>query len=643
MCGIAGFWDLTSATSDAEAVLHRMMEAIRHRGPDDSGQWLDPDSGIALGHRRLSILDLSPEGHQPMVSVSGRFILIYNGEIYNFCELRQEEEARGTRFRGHSDTEIMLAVFERYGVVEGTKRLAGMFAFVLWDRVERVMHLGRDRIGEKPLYYALCKGTLLFGSELKSLKVHPAWNGQIDRGSLALYLRYNYVPAPRGIYTELRKLEPATILTVSVAGAMSTTTYWSLTEVVQQGMETPLSGSDDELVDQLEARLRRTIAEEMLADVPLGAFLSGGIDSTTVVALMQAQSQRPVRTFTIGFQDESYNEAQHARAIARHLGTAHTELYVTPEQARAVIPKLPMIYDEPFGDSSEIPTYLVAQMARQHVTVALSGDGGDEMFAGYERYSLGRRFWRALAPIPMWMRRGAGKAIQSVSPSAWEVLLAPAQRGLPLRFRVPLAGDRLHKAARILSVSSPDTMYRTLVSNWDPPSEILLDADEPGTWLSAGPDLPRVSLVERMMLFDSRTYLPDDILVKVDRASMAVSLEARAPFLDHRVVEFVWRLPLRLKLRGGRSKWALRAILDRYVPRALVERRKMGFGVPIDSWLRGPLREWAESLLAPSRLREEGYFDPEMVWCKWQQHQSGTRNRQYPLWNLLMFQAWLSG
>jgi asparagine synthase (glutamine-hydrolysing) len=642
VCGIAGFWGPPTEEGEAARILGRMTDAIRHRGPDDSGQWLDTKSGIALGHRRLSILDLSPEGHQPMVSASGRFVIIYNGEIYNFAELRREEEARGVRFRGHSDTEIMLAVIERHGVLEATRRFAGMFAFALWDQTERVLHLVRDRIGEKPLYYGWIGETLLFGSELKGLKVHPQWRSAIDRDALALYLRYNYVPAPYSIYSGIRKVEPATLVSIGADRQVTATAYWDMADVVRRGLADPLGGPEEAILDQLETRLRQTIAEEMLADVPLGAFLSGGIDSSTIVALMQAQSPRPVRTFTIGFREAGYNEAEHAKAVARHLGTDHTELYVTPEEARAVIPRLPAIYDEPFGDSSQIPTFLVSQLARQHVTVALSGDGGDEMFGGYTRYFMGRRIWNGLAPVPAWIRRSVARGIQAVPPGAWGSMLGTAQRLLPARARVAHPGDRMHKLANVMAVPSAGAMYRSLVSNWDPPAEILRGSREVATVLTADHNLPRdAGFVERMMYLDTRTYLPDDIMVKVDRASMAVSLESRAPFLDHRVVELAWRLPMHLKLRDGQGKWALRALLDRHVPRALVERPKMGFGVPIDSWLRGPLKGWAEALLDPARLQMEGFFDAGAVRQKWDEHQSGRQNRQYPLWNLLMFQAWL--
>ncbi len=644
MCGIAGFWGAGLPTERAAVVLRGMTDAIRHRGPDDEGQWLDADAGIALGHRRLSVVDLSPLGHQPMVSASGRYVIIFNGEIYNFPDLRREEEAGGTRFRGHSDTEVMLALVERHGLVEACRRFAGMFAFGLWDRAERTLHLVRDRIGEKPLYVGRMGGTLLFGSELKALKAHPAWRGELDRDAVALYLRYNYVPAPHAIYAGVRKVEPATILSIAADGTEGARSYWSMAEAVASGLNDPLHGSDGEVLDALEARLGSTIGQEMVADVPLGAFLSGGIDSTVIVALMQAQSRQPVRTFTIGFNEPEYNEAEHARAVAAHLGTDHTELIVTPEEARAVIPRLPAMYDEPFGDSSQIPTFLVASLARQHVTVALSGDGGDELFGGYNRYFLGQRIWNGLAPVPAWLRRSVARGIRAVSPETWGSVMGTAQRVLPRRSRVAHVGDRMHKLANVLGVPSSAVMYRSLVSNWDPPTEILRGGREIGTLLTAEHRLPSAAgFVERMMYLDSRTYLPDDIMVKVDRASMAVSLESRAPFLDHRVVELAWRIPLGHKLRHGQGKWIMRQLLDRHVPRALMERPKMGFGVPIDAWLRGPLKSWAEALIDPALLAQQGLLDPTVIWQRWEEHQSGRQNRQYPLWNLLMFQAWLAG
>ncbi len=644
MCGVAGFWAPGGLTADADGTLARMTSCIAHRGPDDSGTWLDAATGIALGHRRLSVLDLSSEGHQPMASRDGRYVMVYNGEIYNFAAIRTELEALGWRFRGHSDTEVMLAAFEEWGLTASISRLAGMFALALWDRRDHLLHLARDRFGEKPLYYGWQRGTLLFGSELKSLRAHPAFHASVDRDALTLFFRHNYVPAPRSIYEGISKVGAAAIVTIDRDGVATSARYWKLEEVIMLGRASELEGGDDDLVDLVEARLRATIREEMIADVPLGAFLSGGIDSSTIVALMQAESRRPVKTFTIGFGEDAYNEAVHAKAVAGHLGTDHTELYVTAGQARDVIPRLPSLYDEPFGDSSQIPTFLVAQMARQQVTVALSGDGGDEAFGGYNRYFIGRRIWRTLAPVPASVRRGVARAIHGVSPASWGALLGAAQSVLPSRVRVAHAGDRMHKLADVVASQSMVGMYRSLVSHWRQPASMVIGGSEPATLLDEPmPGLEALGDVERMMYWDARTYLPDDIMVKVDRAAMAVSLEVRAPFLDHRVMELAWRLPLRMKLRDGVGKWVVRKVLERHVPTALVERPKMGFGVPIDQWLRGPLRNWAGDLLSPDRLRREGFLRPEPIQLKWQEHQAGTRNWQYLLWDVLMFQAWLAG
>jgi asparagine synthase (glutamine-hydrolysing) len=641
MCGVAGFWSPGGLAADAAGILARMTGCIAHRGPDDAGTWIDAGAGIALGHRRLSVLDLSAEGHQPMASRDGRYVMVYNGEIYNFAVLRTELEALGYRFRGHSDTEVMLAAFEQWGLAEAVGRLAGMFALALWDRRDHQLHLARDRFGEKPLYYGWQHGTLLFGSELKSLRTHPSFHASVDRDALTLYFRHNYVPAPRSIYEGIAKVDAASIVTIDRAGATRSVRYWKLEDAIVRGRAAPVEGSDEELTSLVESRLRATIREEMIADVPLGAFLSGGIDSSTIVALMQAESRRPVKTFTIGFGEDAYNEAVHAQAVARHLGTDHTELYVTAEQAREVIPRLPALYDEPFGDSSQIPTFLVAQMARQHVTVALSGDGGDEAFGGYNRYFIGRRIWRTLAPVPVSVRRGVARAIHGVSPASWGAVLGAAQSVLPSRARVAHAGDRMHKLADVFASRSMGDMYRSLVSHWHDPAAMVLGGREPATLLDEPvPGLEGLSDVERMMYWDARTYLPDDIMVKVDRAAMAVSLEVRAPFLDHRVMELAWQLPIRMKLRDDVGKWVVRKVLERHVPNALVERPKMGFGVPIDQWLRGPLREWAGDLLSPDRLRREGYLRPEVVQVKWEEHQAGTRNWQYLLWDVLMFQAW---
>jgi asparagine synthase (glutamine-hydrolysing) len=642
MCGIAGFWAPEGLPADAAAILAGMTTCLAHRGPDDSGTWVDPSPGVALGHRRLSILDLSPEGHQPMASRDGRYVIVYNGETYNFADLRRGLEAAGQTFRGRSDTEVLLAAIDRWGLTDAVRRFAGQFAFALWDRETRQLHLVRDRLGEKPLYYGWQGRTFLFGSELKTLRAHPAFRAEVDRDALTLYLRYNCVPAPWSIYRGISKLPPASIATVEPDGGIHVERYWRLEEVVAHGTTSPLEGSDTELVDHLDRCLRAVVREEMVADVPLGAFLSGGIDSSTIVALMQAESPRAVRTFTIGFREDAYNEAVHAKAVAQHLGTDHTELYVTADQAREVIPRLPSMYDEPFADSSQIPTFLVSQMARAHVTVALSGDGGDEAFGGYNRYFLGRRIWRKLDPVPLPLRQGMARLIHGVSPRRWGAVLGAAQSVLPPGARVAHAGDRMHKLADIFASRSMAEMYRSLVSHWKDPADLVVGGTEPPTLLDEPvPALDRLSEVERMMYWDARTYLPDDILVKVDRASMAVSLEVRAPFLDHRVVELAWRLPLRAKLRDGTGKWAIRQLLARHVPAALVERPKMGFGVPIDEWLRGPLHEWAGDLLNPDRLRREGYLRPEPIEEKWREHQAGTRNWQYLLWDVLMFQAWL--
>ncbi len=642
MCGIAGFWHQGQGPADLGGDLRRMTDAIRHRGPDDAGQWCDTGAGVALGHRRLSILDLTPEGRQPMTSADGRYVIVYNGEVYNHAELRQAQGAGGVRYRGHSDTEVMLAAIQRQGLSAAVRSFVGMFAFALYDRAERTLHLARDRFGEKPLYWGWLGGTLVFGSELKALRRHPRWEGRIDRGALTLLLRYNYIPAPHAIYQGIRKVLPGTILSfrADAPGADgSSEAYWSAPAAAAQGLAAPLVGDETEVLAELEGALRRTVAQEMVADVPLGAFLSGGIDSSLIVALMQAQSARPVRTFTIGFHEQAYNEAEHAKAVAAHLGTDHTELYVTPAETLAVVPRLPTLYDEPFSDSSQVPTFLVSELARRHVTVSLSGDGGDELFGGYDRYAFAEHLWRRLRIAPRLARRAASRAVLAVPPDRWDRLLG----ALPIRPRgYRLSGDRLHKLARLFSVETPDQLYRRLLTHWHEPARMVVGGEEPPSLVgdpSAWPDLGDFTL--RMMCVDQLTYLPDDILVKVDRASMGVSLESRAPFLDHRVAELAWRIPLAWKIRQGKGKWILRRLLARYVPETLFERPKMGFGVPIDSWLRGPLREWAGDLLHGSRLRSEGFLDPTAIEWTWEEHQRGDCNWQYLLWDVLMFQAWL--
>jgi asparagine synthase (glutamine-hydrolysing) len=644
MCGITGFWMPGGLDEAAGQVLGRMASAIRHRGPDDSGCWLDASDGLALGHRRLSVIDLSPDGRQPMVSPGGRYLITFNGEIYNFLALRAELEGRGVSFRSHSDTEVLLAAIECDGLVAALRRSSGMFAFALVDRREKRLHLVRDRLGEKPLYYGWAGESLLFGSELKALRQHPAWQGGVDRGALALFLRHGYVPAPHSIYRGVRKVVPGTVVTFALGMGRAepeVTTYWSAREAAEAGSAARWRGGATELLDELERLLGETVRREMVADVPLGAFLSGGIDSSLIVALMQRQSARPVRTFTIGFDEPEYNEAPHAKAVADHLGTDHTELYVRPAEALAVVPHLPTLYDEPFGDSSQIPTFLVSQLARQHVTVSLSGDGGDELFGGYDRYFLARRVWSVLRLAPRGGRRALAAAIRGIAPARWDGFLRAVGFAQGPQAARRLTGDRLHKVARILSQETREAVYRDFMSHWLDPRG-MTGAEEPLTVLTDATRWANVDgLLARMMYMDLVMYLPDDILVKVDRASMGVSLESRAPFLDHHVVEFAWRVPARLRVRAGRGKWPLRQLLRRHLPDRLIDRPKMGFGVPIEHWLRGPLREWAAALLEPARLAREGYFDPEPIARKWVEHQQGTRNWHYLLWDVLMFQAWL--
>lgn len=637
MCGIVGYWNKRGVDA---SVVEQMAIRIQHRGPDDSGVWLDEEAGLALAHRRLSIIDLSPAGHQPMVSPCGRFTLVYNGEIYNHQELRVELEREGGHFdwRGHSDTETLLAGLRHWGVEGALQRLNGMFAFALWDKAKRTLFLARDRMGEKPLYYGRSGGTFLFGSELKSLTAHPGWQGAIDREALTLFLRYNYVPAPWSIYQGIYKLPPAHYVVVRKIGTAVSQPqcYWDLGQIVEKGA-VEAGGAADELISELDTLLRDAVLRRMAADVPLGAFLSGGIDSTTVAALMQAQSARPVKTFTIGFYETGYNEAVHAKAVANHLGTDHTELYVTPEEAMAVIPRLPAIWDEPFSDSSQIPTLLVSELARQHVTVSLSGDGGDELFCGYDRYTQGYRMWRLLKLLPLSVRRLLGGFLRVLPSTSLESLV----RFLPKRFQVPHLADRFPKLAEVVKVNSGESYYHRLVSHWKDPAMVVRGGTEPHTIFDTPERLPKLpGLRERMMYMDAITYLPDDILTKVDRASMAVSLEARVPLLDHRVVEFAWRVPMALKYRDGQGKWLLRQVLYRYVPRYLMERPKMGFGVPIEHWLCGPLRDWAEGLLDERRLEGEGFFDPAPIRRMWSEHLSGKRRWHYYLWDVLMFQAW---
>jgi len=642
MCGLTGFiWG--EPLPEPEAAIHSMADALIHRGPYDARVWIDREAGIALAHRRLSILALSPAGHQPMVSASGRYVLAYNCQIYNHSDLRLELEAAEAAplWRGQSDTETLLAGFEAWGIIETIKRIIGVFAFAVWDRQEATLTLGRDRLGEKPLYYGWQGNTFLFASDLKAIKAHPAFSGQVDRGAVVLFMRHNYIPTPYSIYQGIKKLLPGSLLTISRQKRDEAPIhYWDMREIVAAGLAKPFGGTPDEAVGALEALLSASVRRQMATGVPVGAFLSGGVDSSVVVSLMQSQSSRPVRTFSIGFHETGYDEARHAAVVAKHLGTEHIELYVTPRQAMEVIQRLPELYCEPFADSSQIPTFLVSQLARREVTVSLSGDGGDELFGGYNRYVLGQCLWGCLSLIPAWLRAWSSKGITALSPATWNLILKPM--GWLYRRRAWNLGDKLHKGAAAMSACSPAELYRLLVSHWATPASLVLDAQEPPTVLTCQELQPETDhFVHQMMAMDLLTYLPDDCLVKVERAAMGANLEVRTPFLDHQVVEFAWKLPLEYKLRGGVGKWSLRQVLYKHVPHGVIERPKMGFGVPLDSWLRGPLRDWAENLLSEERIRREGFLDPAPIREKWNEHLSGQRNWQYLLWDVLMFQVWL--
>lgn len=671
MCGVAGFLiSNINSMGQLEEIVTNMVLNIAHRGPDDAGAWAE--MGVALGHRRLSVIDLSEAGHQPMESGSGRFVIAFNGEIYNHMELRaQLEKISGLKksWIGHSDTETLIAGFEAWGVEVTLKRSVGMFAFALWDRKNKELTLARDRFGEKPMFYGWSgSGTnsaFVFGSELKAIRAYPGFDNQVSREALSLYMRFNYVPAPHSIYTNIFKLEPGCMLTIASGttptinallrppfniGQMAITRWWSLASAVQYGAGNQIT-EEAEVLNALEHRLGEAVRLQSLSDVPIGAFLSGGVDSSTIVALMQQQTMHQVKTFTVGFEEAEFDESPNARAVAKHLGTDHTELFVTANEAQDVIPKLPYFYDEPFADSSQIPTYLVCKAASHKVTVALSGDAGDELFGGYNRYFWGPRIWSRLAWLPFPARQLLGRLICNIPIPSLDSLGRAVNAFIPSNQGILRTGDKAHKLGlRLSSVRNMDDLYLSLVSEWQDPDQVVKGV-VPRTFVEKNaarsfldiplPDLGTEEHQLRMMYLDSMTYLPDDILCKVDRAAMATSLETRVPFLDHRVVELAWQIPLHMKIRGNESKWALRQVLHKYVPRELIDRPKAGFGIPVGQWLRGPLKDWAESLLAESRLETEGYFYPSLIRQKWAEHLSGLRDHTGSLWTVLMFQAWL--
>ena len=648
MCGIAGC--LGSNVKEQYAIT--MGKTLTNRGPDDFGSWADRNNGIAFSHTRLAILDLSQEGKQPMVSHTGRYIMVYNGEIYNHLELRGELEKEGhkTHWRGHSDTETLLSCFEFWGISATIRKTMGMFAIALWDIKHKRLHLIRDRLGEKPLYFGWCKDTFVFGSELKAIKKFPDFHNDIDRNVLALYLKFMYVPAPYSIYKGIFKLEPGCILNVDIGSSIPTvdtvpmapfadnklsiSRYWSIEGVAKNGISNPFL-TKTEAIDALEEKILKAISRQSLSDVPVGAFLSGGIDSSTVVALMQAQSKKAINTFSIGFNETSLNEAKYAKEVARHLGTDHTELYVTAKEAQEVIPTIPEIYSEPFADSSQIPTYLVSRLARNTVTVALSGDGGDELFCGYNRYLWGNKIWSKVAWMPFQLRSLMGTLVNQVPSILWKL----PQKSLSIS-RLEEKAQKM--AVRLKSVKNIDQLYGSLVSEWTLEHDVVIGASQNYFTKLESEEVARdfQSPENRMMIWDSLTYLPDDILHKVDRAAMAVSLETRVPFLDPDVVQTAWRIPLDMKVAQGQSKWVLRRVLDKYVPSRLIDRPKAGFAMPTGEWLRGPLKDWVETLISEDRLLQEGYFYPEPIRKKWLEHMAGTHDWTNALWSVLMFQTW---
>lgn len=641
MCGFTGFLNFDSKNDDAKSILNDMAESIQHRGPDDSGVWYD--SKIGFAHRRLAIQDLSEAGRQPMLSPCGRYVLVFNGEIYNHLDIRQQLKNNYAGWKGGSDSETLLIAITIWGVEITLKKIVGMFSFALWNAETAELTLARDRMGEKPLYWGWAGDSLLFGSELKAIKRHPDFKPRVDREALALYLKYAYVPTPYSIYEGILKLPKGSYITISIESfklrSATPIIYWDLCEIATNALANPFKGSPEQAVDAIDKQLKESVSGQMLADVPLGAFLSGGVDSSTVVSIMQEVSTRPVKTYTIGFEEQGYNEANHAKAVSDYIGTDHTELYVQARDALDVIPDLPNIYCEPFADSSQIPTFLVSKLAKAELTVALSGDGGDELFGGYNRYLAANKVWKPMQRMPLFARKVLSSTALMASERQWDWVFERAQPMLPKKLKISMMGEKLHKLAGVLALDDGYDFYNSLIACWNNPESLVLGSKKKAGDYSAWRSLDCIE--HSMMLADANSYMSDDILVKVDRAAMSASLETRVPILDHRVVELAWRMPIEYKIRNGQGKWLLREVLHRRVPKKLIERPKAGFSLPLDSWLRGPLRDWAEGLLEPERLRSDGYFYVESVRHIWEQHLSGKNNNQHLLWNILMFQAWV--
>ncbi|MBO9488988.1 asparagine synthase (glutamine-hydrolyzing) [Endozoicomonas sp. G2_1] len=633
MCGIVGVYNKLKSEED----LTPLLAEINHRGPDDSGVWNDDLVNLHLGHARLAIVDLSSAGHQPMYSRLKRYVMVFNGEIYNHKTLRAEiNKEILIDWQGHSDTETLLAAIELWGIEETLQKVTGMFAIALWDIEKKLLHLVRDRLGEKPLYFGWQKDSFLFSSELKALKKHPSFQGNINRKAIALYFKYNYVPTPYSIYEGIHKLKPGYIVTLDIRTCkLVEKQYWSLKHTATNFNRSQLSSTD--YISELNSLLTHSIEQQMMADVPLGAFLSGGIDSTTVVSIMQYLSNRPIKTFTMGFDDKDFNEAEHAKAVANHLKTEHYEFYVKGKDALGVIPRLPEIYDEPFADSSQIPTYLVSKLAKEHVTVSLSGDAGDELFSGYNRYTITHDLWGKLNKLPRGMRNIIGSGLTKVSPDSWDNIA----NLIKLDRKFPNLGHKVHKGARVLGAGSFSDLYLNIVSNWEEPLLLVKGVDVLPDLNISESNIDSLTDIEKMMLWDGESYLVDDILVKLDRATMAVSLESRVPFLNHNVVEFAWKIPQKYKINEGQSKWILRQVLYKYVPKELIERPKKGFSLPLAKWLRNELKDWAYSLIEPRKLLAQGFLHEPVITNKWLEHQTGKRDWSIQLWSVLMFQAWL--